>query len=51
MKWFVIAGIVIAVIFISLEIRDQILLRKIRKEEQAALEEQLKELKSRQRRK
>ena len=33
-KWFVIGAIALAVIFVALEIRDQILLRKIKKKEQ-----------------
>lgn len=43
-KWFIIGAIALAVIFIALEIRDQILLRKIKKKEQEEVEETLKNM-------
>jgi uncharacterized membrane protein len=46
-KWFIIGAIALAVIFIALEIRDQILLRKIKKKEQEEVEETLKNMRRR----
>ena len=47
MKWFIIGAIALAVIFAALEIRDQILLRKIKKKEQEEVEETLKNMRRR----
>lgn len=47
MKWFIIGAIVLAVIYAALEIRDQILLRKIKKKEQEEIEEALKNMRRR----
>ena len=47
MKWFIIGAITLAVIFAALEIRDQILLRKIKKKEQEEVEKALKNMRRR----